>query len=68
MLVNVPNLLDAAEVKTVRGLMEAAPFVDGKETVLGPLDSCYIAAGETREIINRGNSVVTMLVAVEMPK
>lgn len=32
MLVNVPNLLDAAEVKTVRGLMEAAPFVDGKET------------------------------------
>jgi PKHD-type hydroxylase len=32
MLVNVPNLLDAAEVKTVRGLMETAPFVDGKET------------------------------------
>jgi len=32
MLVNVPNLLEPAEVKTIRGLIEAAPFVDGKET------------------------------------
>jgi len=47
---------------------ELTIIIDGKETVLGPLDSCYIPAGETREIINRGNSVVTMLVAVEMPK
>ena len=32
MLVNIPNVLDAAEVKTVRGMTEAAPFADGKET------------------------------------
>ncbi|HVJ41380.1 MAG TPA: Fe2+-dependent dioxygenase [Dongiaceae bacterium] len=32
MLVNVPNLLDPAEVTTVRNAIEAAPFVDGKET------------------------------------
>ena len=29
---------------------ELTVIVDGKETVLGPLDSCYIAAGEKREI------------------
>lgn len=32
MLINIPNVLDPAEVKTVRGLIEAAPFADGKET------------------------------------
>ena len=47
---------------------ELTVIVGGQETVLKPLDSCYIAAGEMREIINRGNDVVTMLVAVEMPK
>ncbi|HVY58430.1 MAG TPA: cupin domain-containing protein [Xanthobacteraceae bacterium] len=39
-------------------------IVGGKETVLGPNDSCYIGPNESREIINRGNDVVTMLVAV----
>ncbi len=47
---------------------ELTVIVNGVETILEPMDSCYIAAGETREIINRGNDVVTMLVAVEMPK
>jgi mannose-6-phosphate isomerase-like protein (cupin superfamily) len=42
-------------------------IVDGKETVLGPNDSCFIGANESREIINRGNDVVTMLVAVSAP-
>jgi mannose-6-phosphate isomerase-like protein (cupin superfamily) len=42
-------------------------IVDGKETVLGPNDSCFIAPNESREIINRGNDVVTMLVAVSSP-
>jgi PKHD-type hydroxylase len=32
MLVNIPNVLDPAEVKTVRQMIEAAPFIDGKET------------------------------------
>jgi mannose-6-phosphate isomerase-like protein (cupin superfamily) len=42
-------------------------IVDGKETVLGPNDSCFIGANESREIVNRGNDVVTMLVAVSAP-
>jgi quercetin dioxygenase-like cupin family protein len=42
-------------------------IVDGKETVLGPNDSCFIGPNESREIINRGNDVVTMLVAVSAP-
>jgi mannose-6-phosphate isomerase-like protein (cupin superfamily) len=42
-------------------------IVDGKETVLGPNDSCFIGPNESREIINRGNDVVTMLVAVSTP-
>jgi mannose-6-phosphate isomerase-like protein (cupin superfamily) len=43
-------------------------IVDGKETVLGANDSCFIAPNESREIINRGNDVVTMLVAVSTPQ
>jgi len=42
-------------------------IVGGKETILGPNDSCFIAPNESREIINRGNDVVTMLVAVSAP-
>lgn len=40
---------------------------DGKEVVLGPNDSCFIGSNEEREIINRGNEVVTMLVAMSAP-
>ena len=39
----------------------------GKETVLKANDSCFIGPNESREIINRGNDVVTMLVAVSTP-
>jgi len=38
--------------------------VDGKEEVLEPLDSCVIGPNEKREIINRGNDVCTIVVAV----
>lgn len=34
---------------------------------LGPLDSCYIAGGEEREVRNPGNSVATMLVVMPYP-
>lgn len=47
---------------------EMTVIVDGKETVLGPNDSCFIGPNEKREIINRGNDVVTMLVAVAPPR
>lgn len=42
-------------------------IVDGKETVLGRYDSCTIPAGEVREIVNRTNDVVTMLVVIPYP-
>lgn len=46
---------------------ELTVIVGGKETVLKALDSCFIGANEEREIVNRGNEVVTMLVAVSAP-
>jgi mannose-6-phosphate isomerase-like protein (cupin superfamily) len=46
---------------------ELTVIVAGKETVLEANDSCFIAPNESREIINRGNDVVTMLVAVSAP-
>jgi len=43
-------------------------IVDGKETVLGPNDSCFIGPDEKREIVNRGNDVATILVAMTTPQ
>jgi len=47
---------------------ELTVIVAGKETVLKANDSCFIGSNESREIINRGNDVVTMLVAMSTPK
>jgi quercetin dioxygenase-like cupin family protein len=47
---------------------ELTVIVGGKETVLKPLDSCYIPPNETREVINRSNEVVTMIVALSTPR
>lgn len=46
---------------------EISLVIDGIETVLGPMDSCTIASGETREIINRSNHVCKMLVVIPYP-
>jgi len=46
---------------------ELTVIVDGKETVLKANDSCVIEPNETREIINRGNDVCTIAVAVATP-
>jgi mannose-6-phosphate isomerase-like protein (cupin superfamily) len=43
---------------------ELTVIVDGKETVLKKNDSCVIGPNESREIINRGNEVCTIFVAV----
>lgn len=43
---------------------ELTVIVDGKETVLKANDSCVIEPNEMREIVNRGNDVCTILVAV----
>jgi quercetin dioxygenase-like cupin family protein len=42
-------------------------IVGGRETVLGPMDSCTIAPDETREIVNRENDVCKMLVVIPYP-
>ena len=60
---------DASPTEKVYTILsgELTVIVGGKETVLKPLDSCFIGPNESREIINRGNDVVTMLVAVSAP-
>jgi quercetin dioxygenase-like cupin family protein len=42
-------------------------LIDGKETVLGAMDSCTIAPSEVREIVNRTNHVCNMLVVIPYP-
>jgi quercetin dioxygenase-like cupin family protein len=42
--------------------------VDGEETTLVPMDSCFIGPNETRKIVNKGNDVVTMLVVMPYPE
>jgi mannose-6-phosphate isomerase-like protein (cupin superfamily) len=46
---------------------ELTVIAGGKETVLEANDSCFIGPNESREIINRTNDVVTMLVAISTP-
>lgn len=46
---------------------EMTVIVDGRETILGRYDSCTIAPGEVREIVNRRNDVCTMLVVIPYP-
>jgi quercetin dioxygenase-like cupin family protein len=40
----------------------------GQQVTLGPLDSCCIPGGETREVKNVGNEVATMLVVMPYPE
>lgn len=46
---------------------EMTVIAGGVETVLGAMDSCTIAPGEAREIVNRGNHVCSMLVVIPYP-
>ena len=47
---------------------ELTLIVDGKETVLKKHDCCTIGPNESREIVNRGNEVCSILVAMAPPK
>lgn len=47
---------------------ELTVIVNGKETVLKKHDSCMIGPNEHREIVNRGNEVCSILVAIAAPK
>lgn len=46
---------------------EITVVINGVETVLAKYDSCTIPANEVREIINRTNTVCTMLVVMPYP-
>jgi mannose-6-phosphate isomerase-like protein (cupin superfamily) len=46
---------------------ELTVIVGGKEVVLEASDSCFIGPNEEREIINRGNDVCTIIVAMSTP-
>jgi quercetin dioxygenase-like cupin family protein len=46
---------------------EMAVIINGVETVLKAMDSCTIAPGEVREIVNRANHVCKMLVVIPYP-
>jgi len=41
--------------------------IDGKDTTLGAMDSCTIAADEVRKIENRSNHICKMLVVLPYP-
>jgi quercetin dioxygenase-like cupin family protein len=47
---------------------EVTVRVGAESATLGPLDSCCIPGGETRELKNLGNQVATMLVVMPYPK
>ena len=46
---------------------ELTIIVSGVETLLTAMDSCTVAPGELREIINRSNHVCKMLVVIPYP-
>ena len=46
---------------------ELTVIIDGKETVLYPLDSCTIQPHEVRQVINKSNHVAKMLVVIPYP-
>jgi glyoxylate utilization-related uncharacterized protein len=43
-------------------------LADGVSTTLGALDSCFIPAGEAREVRNLGNAVASMIVIMPYPQ
>ena len=47
---------------------EVTVTIDGKDTTLGPLDSCHIPPGEERALVNKTNRVATMLVVMPAPE
>jgi glyoxylate utilization-related uncharacterized protein len=46
---------------------EVTIVTDAGTETLSPMDSCHLAAGERREIVNRSNSPASMLVVMPYP-
>jgi quercetin dioxygenase-like cupin family protein len=60
---------DAGPMEKVYVVIEGAMTIttDEGDTELGPLDSCYLAAGERRAIANRTNRPASMIVVMPHP-
>ena len=61
---------DSSALEKVYVVLAGSVFVSagGQDVTLGPLDSCCIPGGETREAKNFGNEVATMLVVMPYPQ
>ena len=61
---------DATPLEKVYVVVDGQVTVTTEEgdTTLGPLDSCRLAAGEARSIVNRTNLPASMLVAMPYPE
>jgi glyoxylate utilization-related uncharacterized protein len=61
--------LDATDLHKVYVVLdgELTVTVEGAEERLGPLDSVYLAPGESRTVTNHTNRVATMLVIMPYP-
>jgi mannose-6-phosphate isomerase-like protein (cupin superfamily) len=62
--------LDATPLEKVYVVVDGEVTVTTEEgdTVLGPLDSCRLAPGEARSIVNRTNVPASMLVVMPYPE
>ena len=61
---------DATPLEKVYVVLDGTVTVatDEGEAELGPLDSCYLAAGERRSVENRTNQPASMLVVMPYPE
>ena len=62
--------MDSTPLEKVYVVIEGRLTVstEAEDTELGPLDSCYLAAGEARSIENRTNLPALMLVVMPYPE
>jgi quercetin dioxygenase-like cupin family protein len=61
---------DAGDLERVYVVIDGSVTVttNDDEVVLQPLDSCWLAAGERRSIVNNTNRPATMLVVIPNPE
>ncbi|MEL7459944.1 MAG: cupin domain-containing protein [Pseudomonadota bacterium] len=61
---------DATPFEKVYVVLEGEMTIewDGREDVIGPMDSCTVPAGQVRRIENKSNHVCKMLVVIPYPE
>jgi quercetin dioxygenase-like cupin family protein len=63
--------MDASPLEKIYVVLEGEVTIelgDGEKQRLARLDSCFIPGGESRAIVNEGNSMATMLVIMPYPE